>query len=66
MRPAPSGETVPATDRGRGVADIGPPRETRSPILADALPAEAGRKGQLTPPVLPAARAMNIPLFALE
>ncbi len=53
VRLAASGETVLVTDRDRVVAEIGPPRETRSPILADALLAEAVRKGWMTPPVLP-------------
>ncbi len=53
VRLASSGETVLVTDRDRVVAEIGPPRESRSPILADALLAEAVRKGWLTPPVLP-------------
>ena len=48
VRLASSGETVLVTDRDRVVAEIGPPRETRSPMLADAM-----RKGWLTPPVLP-------------
>ena len=55
VRLAASGETVLVTDRGRVIAEIGPPKETRSPILADALLAEAVRKGRLTPPVLPGA-----------
>ena len=54
VRLAASGETVLVTDRDRVVAEIGPPRETRSPILADALLAEAVRRGLLTPPTLPA------------
>ena len=54
IRMAESGETVLVTDRDRVVAEIGPPRETRSPILADALLAEAVRSGCLTPPMLPA------------
>ncbi len=53
VRLAASGETVLVTDRDRVVAEIGPPRETRSPLLADALLAEAVRKGWLTPPALP-------------
>ena len=53
IRLAASGETVLVTDRDRVVAEIGPPRPTRSPILADALLAEAVRKGCLTPPALP-------------
>ena len=54
VRLASSGETVLVTDRDRVVAEIGPPRETRSPILADALLADAVRKGWLTPPLLSA------------
>ena len=54
VRLAASGETVLVTDRDRVVAEIGPPRETRSPMLADALLAEAVRKGWLTLPALPA------------
>ena len=42
------------TDRDRVVAELGPPREGRSPILADAVLAEAVRQGWLTPPALPA------------
>ena len=52
VRLAASGETVLVTDRDRVVAEIGPPRETRSQILADVRLAEAVRKGWLTPPVL--------------
>ena len=46
---AAGGETVLVTDRGCVVAEIGPPRESRSPILADAMLADAVRKGWLTP-----------------
>ena len=52
VRLAASGETVLVTDRDRVVAEIGPPRATRSPILADVRLAEAVRKGWLTPPAL--------------
>lgn len=54
IRLAASGETVLVTDRDRVVAEIGPPKETRSPFPADAMLAEAVRAGWLTPPVLPA------------
>ena len=52
VRLAAAGETVLVTDRGRVVAEIGPPGEARSPILADALLAGAVREGRLTPPAL--------------
>lgn len=54
VRLAASGETVLITDRDRVVAVLGPPLETRSPILADAMLAEAVRSGDITPPLLPA------------
>ena len=54
VRLAASGETILVTDRDRVVAEIGPPRETRSPMLADAFLAEAVRSGWLTPPALAA------------
>ena len=54
IRLAAAGETVLVTDRDRVVAEISPPKQTRSPFLADALLAEAVRSGWLTPPVLPA------------
>ena len=52
VRIAASGETVLVTDRDKVVAELGPLRETRSPILADAVLAEAVRSGVLTPPRL--------------
>ncbi len=54
VRLAASGETILVTDRDRVVAEIGPPRETRSPMLADAFLAEAVRSGWLSPPALSA------------
>jgi antitoxin (DNA-binding transcriptional repressor) of toxin-antitoxin stability system len=54
VRLAARGETVLVTDRDRVVAELGPPREGLSPLLADAVLAEAVRQGWLTPPVLPA------------
>ncbi len=53
VRLAASGETVLVTDRDRVVAELIPPREGRSPLLADAMLAEAVRKGWITPPALP-------------
>lgn len=61
VRLAASGETILVTDCDRVVAEIGPPRETRSPMLADALLAEAVRKGWLTPPTLPATGEPSTP-----
>ena len=52
VRLAASGETILVNERDRVVAKPGPLRETRSPILADAFPAEAVRSGVLTPPRL--------------
>ncbi len=52
VRMAAAGETVLVTDRGRVVAELGPRRAERSPILADALLAELVRKGWLTLPTI--------------
>ena len=52
VRLAASGETILVTDRDRVVAEIGPLRETRSPILADAFLADAVRSGVMRPPAL--------------
>lgn len=52
VRLAASGEVVLVTDRDRVVAELVPPREGRSPLLADAQLAEAVRRGWLTPPLL--------------
>jgi antitoxin (DNA-binding transcriptional repressor) of toxin-antitoxin stability system len=52
VRLAAGGETVLVTDRDRVVAELTPPRETRSPLLADALLADAVRNGWLSPPRL--------------
>jgi antitoxin (DNA-binding transcriptional repressor) of toxin-antitoxin stability system len=52
VRLAAGGESVLVTDRDRVVAELVPPREGRSPMLADAQLAEAVRHGWLTPPTL--------------
>jgi antitoxin (DNA-binding transcriptional repressor) of toxin-antitoxin stability system len=52
VRLAAGGETVLVTDRDRVVAEIVPPQAGRSPLLADAVLADAVRAGWLTPPVL--------------
>ena len=56
VRLAARGETVLVTDRDRVVAELVPPRDGRSPVLADALLAEAVRQGWITPPALPPGR----------
>ena len=53
VRLAASGETVLVTDRDRVVAELVAPRSGRSPLLADAMLAEAVREGWITPPALP-------------
>ncbi len=53
VRLAASGETVLVTDRDQVVAELVPPQKSRSPLLADALLADAVRQGWITPPALP-------------
>lgn len=52
VRLAAAGEIILVTDRDQVVAELSAPSETRSPVLADAMLAEAVRNGWLTPPVL--------------
>ena len=52
VRLAAAGEIVLVTDRDRVVAELVPPQAGRSPILADAMLAEAVREGWVTPPAL--------------
>ena len=52
LRLAAGGETVLVTDRDRVVAELTAPQQGRSPVLDDALLAEAVRRGLLTPPLL--------------
>jgi antitoxin (DNA-binding transcriptional repressor) of toxin-antitoxin stability system len=49
VRLAQAGETVLVTDRDRVVAELGPPRPERSPIVADAILADLVRRGVVTP-----------------
>lgn len=49
---AAAGETILVTDHDRVVAELGPIRETRSRVIADAVLADAVRSGVLTPPAL--------------
>ena len=52
VRLAEQGETVLVTDRDRVVAELGPPRAGRAPLISDALLAEAVREGWLSAPLL--------------
>jgi antitoxin (DNA-binding transcriptional repressor) of toxin-antitoxin stability system len=52
VRLAEQGETVLVTDRDRVVAELSPPQKDRSPRVADALLAEAVRRGWITPPAV--------------
>jgi antitoxin (DNA-binding transcriptional repressor) of toxin-antitoxin stability system len=52
VRLAASGEVVLVTDRDRVVAELGPPREGRGLMMADALLSEALRKGLISAPLL--------------
>ena len=52
IRLAASGETILITDRDEVVAELTKPRTERSPILADAMLADAVRQGWLAPPAL--------------
>lgn len=51
VRLAAAGETVLITDRDKVVAQITAPDAARSPLLADAMLADAVRSGWLTPPL---------------
>lgn len=53
VRLAAGGETILVSEHDRIVAELVPPRADRSPRMADALLADAVRKGWVTPPVLP-------------
>ncbi len=53
VRHAGAGETILITDRERVVAELVPPQASRSPILADALLADAVARGWLTPALAP-------------
>lgn len=50
VRLAANGETVLVTDHDRVVAELAPPRVGRGEVLADAMLAEAVRRGWVAPP----------------
>ncbi len=66
VRLAAAGETILVTDRDQVVAELVPPRENRSPILSDALLAEAVRKGWITPPAITTAVPWSGPVTSVE
>jgi antitoxin (DNA-binding transcriptional repressor) of toxin-antitoxin stability system len=67
VRLAQRGETILVTDRDRVVAELNPPREGRSPAVADAVLAELMRKGWVTPAARPLTRPPpRAPLAAFE
>jgi antitoxin (DNA-binding transcriptional repressor) of toxin-antitoxin stability system len=67
VRLAAGGETVLITDRERVVAELVPPRETRSPELADAMLADAVRRGWITPAASPrSGPPPRVPMASLE
>ena len=53
VRMAANGEVILVTDRDHVVAELTPPRQDRSIGVADALLAEAVRKGWIRPPAIP-------------
>jgi antitoxin (DNA-binding transcriptional repressor) of toxin-antitoxin stability system len=53
IRLAATGETVLVTDRDEVVAELGPPRSGRALAVADAMLADAVRKGWIAPPMAP-------------
>ena len=61
VRMAGAGETILVTDRDRVVAELGPIRDTRSRVLADAVLAEAVRSGVLTPPTFVGSEPPQVP-----
>lgn len=66
VRLAAGGETVLVTDRDRVVAELVPPREGRSPLLADAMLADAVRRGFITPaPIGPGSPPPRAPVMTL-
>ena len=66
VRLAARGETVLVTDRDRVVAEIVPPRAGRSPLIADAMLADAVRDGWLTPPALAGGAPARKPVMTLR
>jgi antitoxin (DNA-binding transcriptional repressor) of toxin-antitoxin stability system len=51
VRLAAAGKTILVTDRDHVIAELGPARQERSQMTADAVLSEAVRKGWITPPL---------------
>ncbi len=66
VRLAATGETVLVTDRDRVVAELVPPAEGRSPLLADATLAHAVRNGWLTPALASTGEIPRLPVAPLK
>ena len=67
VRLVAGGETVLVTDRDHVVAELVPPREGRSALLADAQLADAVRQGWLTPPLSgPAGVPPRVPVMRFD
>ena len=64
VRLAERGETILIADRDRVVAELVPPRETRSPLIADALLADMVRRGLLAPALHPPGPVIGAPPVA--
>jgi prevent-host-death family protein len=64
VRMAERGETVLISDRGHIVAELSPPRATRSLELPDALLADAVRTGLVTPALMAPGRPRAAPAVA--
>ena len=61
VRLAAAGETILVTDRDRVVADLGPIREARSRVIADAVLTDAVGSGVLTPPAFSGLEPPQVP-----
>jgi antitoxin (DNA-binding transcriptional repressor) of toxin-antitoxin stability system len=53
VRLAEQGETVLVTEGDRVIAELSPPQKSRSPMISDALLAEAVQQGWIMRPTMP-------------
>lgn len=67
IRLAAGGEIVLVTDRNQIVAELGPPRPERSPMITDPFLADAVRRGLINPPTMPGSGPPpNLPVAPFE